>query len=210
MEKIRLILVDDDLDWLKVITDFLNGRKDFLIVGTATNRSGAFKIATSVEFDVMLLDISLEGIKLDGINAAIDILSVIDKPIIMLTSLSEAEIVTKAFAAGAVNFVLKSDYEKIPENIINSMKSNVPMNTLLQEFRRLKKEEILQVLSHSEKEIFRLAEKGYKRSEICTKLFKSENTIKSQIKTILNKLNCSNIKEAVKKVKLISVFNKDI
>ncbi|HEX3044235.1 MAG TPA: helix-turn-helix transcriptional regulator, partial [Bacillota bacterium] len=64
-------------------------------------------------------------------------------------------------------------------------------------------------LTPSEMEIFKLAEQGYKRAEIGERLFKSENTIKKQIKLILQKLNASDIKEAVRKVNQKGIVEKD-
>jgi Response regulator containing a CheY-like receiver domain and an HTH DNA-binding domain len=79
---------------------------------------------------------------------------------------------------------------------------------LINEFSRLKKEEQLQDLSTPEKEIFNLIEQGYTQAAIGQKLFKTQNTIKTQIKSILKKLKVKNTKEAVEKVRLKGIAKK--
>lgn len=200
MEYFKVVIVDDDLDWLKAMTRFLNHCGDFLVVGTAVDRQGAVQLSQNCEFDVMLLDINLNGNKLDGIYAAMEILSSTPVRIIMLTSLHEAEIITESFAAGAVSFVAKDHFTEIPTVIRNVIQSNFPMEALLNDYRRLRKEEQLWRLTPAELEIFKLAEQGYKRAEIGDRLFKSENTIKKQIKLILQKLKVANLQEAIQKI----------
>lgn len=82
-----------------------------------------------------------------------------------------------------------------------------PMNTLLEEFRRLAQEQALSPLTSAEREIFRHLQQGLSRSDIAERLGKSEETIKSQIKAILRKLESTSTKEAVEKVKNHNFIN---
>lgn len=209
MAHIKVVIVDDDLDWLKLLTGFLNRDEDLLVVGTAVDRRGAVQLSRNQEFDIMLLDINMQGNRLEGIYAAMDILSDANRRIIMVTSLGEAEIVMESFAAGAVNYIHKENYLEIPNLIRSAMKENYPLEVVLKEFRRLRKEEQLQALTSSELEIFKLAEQGYKRAEIGAQLFKSENTVKKHIKLILQKLNAANLKGAIQKVNHKAVIISD-
>lgn len=76
-----------------------------------------------------------------------------------------------------------------------------PIDVLLEDYRMLKEEKQLSVLSPSEKEIFDLIQKGFQRNEIPEMLCKSENTVKSQIKSIIRKFDASCVSEVIKKVK---------
>lgn len=201
MNKINVAIIEDDLGWLKSMTSFLNKENDMLVTGTATNREDAVNLARTTLFDVIIMDINLNENKRDGILAAAEILQLVKVKIIMLTSLREDEIVLESFTAGAVNFISKEKYLEIPNAIRIAYNNDSPMEVLLNEFLKLKKNEQLKNLTQSEKQVYDLLEKGYTKSRIETELYKSANTIKSQIKQILKKLGVTSSKEAVMKVK---------
>jgi NarL family two-component system response regulator LiaR len=154
------------------------------------------------------MDINLNGNENDGILAAMDILQFSNAKIIMLTGIDDASAMMDSFTAGAVHYVLKENYIEIPNVIRLLYKNDTPFKLLINEFSRLKKEEQLHNLSSPEKEIFNLIEQGYTQGEIAKMLFKTENTIKTQVKSILKKLNVKNTKEAVQKMQLKGIFTK--
>ncbi|MFZ5987844.1 MAG: response regulator [Bacillota bacterium] len=201
MDNIRVLLVEDDPVWVRNLTKFLSRQKDILVIGVASSKEEAIRLAQSLEFDVILMDINLDKNKYDGIYAAMEILEIKKAKIIMLTCIMEDSVITNSFAAGAVNYVSKENYQDIPNVIRMAYKNKSPIEALLNEFSRLKKEEQLKDLSPCEREIFDLIEQGYTRSQIEEKLLKTRNTLKVQIKKILSKLGVSSSKEAVHKVK---------
>jgi DNA-binding NarL/FixJ family response regulator len=188
MDKIRVAIVEDDLGWLKAMTSFLNKEDDLIVTGTATNREEAIMMAKSILCDIILMDINLDENKRDGILAAAEILQSVNVKIIMLTSLKEDEVILDSFTAGAENYISKDKYLEIPNAIRTAYNNDSPMNVLLQEFAKLKRDEQLKDLTHAEKEVYELLEKGYTKSRIEKELYKTDNTIKSQIKRILRKL----------------------
>ncbi|NBI27505.1 response regulator transcription factor [Chengkuizengella marina] len=202
MNKIKILLVEDDIDWLQMISEFLNHEKDFQVTGKATSHYEALQLVTNTEFDIVLLDINLTKNQLDGIYTAVEISeSNPDAKIIMLTSLNDEEIIKKAFTAGAINYVAKPDFEQLPHVIRFAFSHSHPMEVFKLEFHRLKREEQLQKLTPAEKEVFQHIEKGMTQTEIGKKLYKSESTLKNQVNKILKKLGVKSSKEAVKKVK---------
>jgi len=209
MNKINVAIIEDDLGWLKSMTSFLNKENDILVTGTATNREDAVNLARTTLFDVIIMDINLNENKRDGILAAAEILQLVKVKIIMLTSLREDEIVLESFTAGAVNFISKEKYLEIPNAIRIAYNNDSPMEVLLNEFLKLKRNEQLKNLTQSEKQVYDLLEKGYTKSRIETELYKSANTIKSQIKQILKKLGVTSSKEAVMKVKSRGLVDED-
>jgi NarL family two-component system response regulator LiaR len=200
MKKIRVAIVEDDPDWLKAMVSFLKKNDDIVVVGTAVSRETSVELVKNVEADVMLMDINLNGNECDGIYACLDILEVRKMKIIMLTSLKNENIIRDAFTAGAVNYITKENYADIPLFIRNCYNDSSPIEIMLKEFRKMKKEEQLRNLSQSEREVFNLMEKGYNYAEIEKKLFKTHNTLRTQIKSILRKMKVSSGKEAILKV----------
>ena len=209
MDKIQVAIVEDDLGWLKALTSFLNKQDDILVEGTATNRKDAVNLARTSIFDVIIMDINLNENKRDGILAAVEILQSVKVKIIMITSLKDDEIITDSFTAGAVNYISKENYIEIPNAIRTAFHNDSPIEVLLNEFSKLKRDEQLKELSGSEKQVYDLLEKGYTKAGIESKLYKTANTVKSQVKHILRKLGVSNSKEAVLKVKTKGLLKKD-
>jgi len=73
-----------------------------------------------------------------------------------------------------------------------------------EECRILKEKLFLKQFTLAEKEVFALALDGHSISEMQSILYKEENTIKAQRRSILQKLNASSMSEAVQQFKNIS------
>lgn len=211
---IKVIVVDDEQNWLAAISKLLNKEDDIEVVGTADNKEAAINlIKENLSFDIVLMDISLSSNKYDGIETALEIKELKeDAKIIMLTSFENKELIIDSFTAGAVKYVKKTDYSTIADEIrevYNEKSSYKAYQMLIDDFNKLKKQEQLKDLTNAEKDIFELLEKGYSRSEIQKKLIKTENTIKTQIKNILKKLGVKSSKEAVRKVQTKGILGKE-
>ncbi|HEY9060739.1 MAG TPA: response regulator [Pseudobacteroides sp.] len=72
MSKIRVAIVEDDHSWINAMVSFLKKHEDIIVVGTA--KSEAASLAKSLDIDVLLMDINLNGNKCDGIYAVTEIL----------------------------------------------------------------------------------------------------------------------------------------
>lgn len=209
IDRIRVLVIEDDKDWLKAIMNYLKKTKDIEVVGTATTRKDAIELVTRVEADVCLMDINLSGNRCDGIFATLDILSQKKLKIIMLTSMKDEDLILDAYSAGAIDYVSKELYKEIPSIIRKANSNNLPMNTLLKEFNRLKKEEKLSELSVAEKEVYNYIEAGHSQTQIEKILFKTKSTIKSQVKSILRKFNVKTSKEAIAEVNKTKLINEE-
>ena len=207
--KIRIALIDDDLGWLKAMVSFLNNEDDIIIVGTAMNKKDGINLAKNLQVDIFLVDINLTQNKYDGIYAAAEILESVQCKIIMLSCVKDDKTVADSFAAGAVEFISKEDYEDIPK-VIRKIHNNSfsPIGVLGQKYSQLKKEEQLKELTFSERKVYDLIERGYTRSQIEEKLFKTKNTVKTQIRQILRKLNVNSSKDAIRKIKSNGIISK--
>ncbi|OGO78604.1 MAG: DNA-binding response regulator [Clostridiales bacterium GWB2_37_7] len=209
MDKIRVLIVDDDIIWAKLINSYLNKTDEMLVVGIASNKEEAIRIAQNIKTDIILMDINLTENQRDGIIAAIEIQQFSNSKIIMLTSLNDKELIKDSFTVGAVEFVSKENYTDLPKIIRRSLYGNSPLQIVLEDYIKLKREEQLKDLTPAEKEIYELIESGHSQSQIGDKLSKTENTLKSQVKKILKKLGVSSRKEAIIKVKTKGIIYKE-
>lgn len=207
MDKINVLIVEDDPNWINIIADLLKERLNITVKAKATNKESAFALAKNQPFDVILMDINLEGNRLDGIYAAAEISEVSEAKIIMLTSLNENELILNSFIAGAVNYISKENISEVVSAICTAKADNSPYKVLLKEFHRLKRDEQLESLTSSEKNIFNLLESGLSGKNILEKLYVSENTLKTHIRNIKKKIGVSRIQHAIKKVNRKGLFN---
>ncbi|OBZ17350.1 MULTISPECIES: response regulator transcription factor [Bacillales] len=209
MSHIKVFIVEDDEDWLKALSSFLNREPDLLVVGTAVNSNEALSMARTIVFDVILMDIQLEGSKLDGIQTAMMMHEHSAAKIIMLTSLNDEQSMTRSFTAGALQYLEKTRFQELPQTIRSVYHHPAPMEALLKELARLKREEQLKDLTGAEREVFELIEAGYTQSQIEQKLFKAESTLKNQVNKMLKKFGVRSSKEAIEKVRRRGLFQRE-
>ncbi|MFE7083430.1 response regulator [Priestia megaterium] len=200
---IRVVLIEDDPDWLSIMETIIVKEEDMILVGCAQTQEEAITLSYALNnIDIFLVDINLSGANLDGIYTALELSRSKSSKIIMLTSMSDEEVIQQAFLAGATEYILKKDVHRIADVIRSTYHSESnPHEALLKDYRRMKSEEQLKDLTKSEREIFEYIEKGYSRKEIIQKIKKSDNTLKTHFKSIFRKLSVSNVKAAVDKVK---------
>ncbi|MGO1102065.1 response regulator transcription factor (plasmid) [Priestia megaterium] len=200
---IRVVLIEDDPDWLSIMENIIGKEEDMMLVGCAQTQEEGITLSHALSnIDIFLVDINLSGANLDGIYTALELKRSKTSKVIMLTSLSDEEVIQQAFTAGATNYILKKDAARIPEIIRSTYHAETnPVEVLLKDYRRMKTEEQLKDLTNAERTVYQLMEKGLSRSEIQEKLVKSSNTIKNQIQSILKKLSVSDVKAAINKAR---------
>lgn len=188
MNKIKILIVDDDEIWLKCLTKLVNRHSTITIVGCAKTREDAVNIIRTSEIDIVIMDLNLGITNFDGINAIIDILEIKKMKIIVLTSFSEKDMVLSAYSSGAVNYLCKDNYKLLPEVIKSTYNTFTPIEILISEYNFLKNEYYLKDLTTSEREVFELKKEGMTVKEISSHLHKSISTLKKQVNQILKKL----------------------
>lgn len=189
MGSIRVMLVEDDPFWQQNLSADLAEEPDIEVVAVAGTKEEAVLAASRHPIDIILMDINLTGNNLDGLEAMKEILTELDGDgikIIMLTSLSEREVIMKSFRLGALNYIKKQSYKDIVRAIREAYEGR---STIHADAARIMRSEIqLMELSPMEREVFELRKEGLSKQQISDKLHKSTNTIKSQLKSIKNKL----------------------
>jgi two-component system, NarL family, response regulator DevR len=189
MNKIKVMLVEDDPFWQQALSEDLNQEPDIEVVRIASSKEEALPAADEGGIDVVLMDINLTENRLDGLEAVREIMSSAGQAgpkIIMLTSLQDKGIIVRSFQNGAVNYISKAHYKDIVKAIRDAYANKLSLHP--DAGPALIKEIQLSQLTPSERELYELREKGLSRSEISHSLNKSLNTIKTQIRSIREKL----------------------
>lgn len=224
MGSIRVWIVEDDQDWLRGLTAYLDKEQDIDVVWTS-NRAEDVRQAlmdgrqTLPPADVVLMDIMLDG-RPEGILLAEETASSTGARVIMLTSMEEKELIFRSFQAGAIDYQIKSEFESLPEAVRSAYRSQSPINAAVaermrEEFRRLKQLErefeakkLNDLITPSELQLLNLIDQGYTQPQIADKLVVSIRTVKNHVNHILKKLNLSGSREAANKAKEMGLFNK--
>lgn len=150
---INIMIVEDDPFWQKNIREELEEEEDLNVVCVATNKEEAVQSIGHVSIDVILMDINLTEANLDGIDAAKEIHSLQPSiKIIVLTSLTDKEIILDAMDNGAVNFITKSNVADIITAIREAHNERPNLHAdaavvLIEEFKRLRQTDSLNLLT---------------------------------------------------------------
>jgi DNA-binding NarL/FixJ family response regulator len=200
---IKIVIVEDNITFLKQIEKFIKKDEKFTLIGTATTGEEAVKLIEKGVPDLVLLDLSLPDIQ--GTEV---IKRVREKKIkcefLILTVFEEENSVLSAVRAGAAGYLLKgTPYRKIKEALleIHAGGSVIQPNlarTLLNIFteqERLKSE--VKPLSKREKEILNYIARGLSNKEVAEVLGLSSATVRTHLEHIYEKLNVTNRVEAV-------------
>jgi two-component system response regulator DevR len=206
MDKIRVLMVEDDPVWQEYLSEELEKEVDFFLVGIASTKADAIQLVRLLEVDVILMDLILGDNYLDGIDAAIEIFAFKNAKIIMLTAIDEQEAILEAFAVGAVNYMTKASIQEISDAIRAAYRDHSSIHSdaadkLRKEYMRMTREEQLRVLTTAERQIFELTEQGYSQSKMQQTLHKTERTLKNQVNRMLKKLGAHTLKEALQRIK---------
>lgn len=201
MNKIRVLLVDDQSIITKGLKMILDMEDDIRVTGTASNGQEAVSFCRWQCPDVILMDIKMPV--MDGVEASGIIKNEYPNvKIIVLTTFNDKEFIFDAIKRGASGYMLK---ESSPEEIISAVRT-VNMGgsimepgvaaKVIEEFTRMadekretKGDECVSLLSERETEIARLVGMGKNNKEIAKELFISEGTVRNHITSILEKLN---------------------
>jgi two-component system, NarL family, response regulator DevR len=181
------MLVEDDPRWQQDIAEDLKIETDINVIKVASTKEEAVVAAKELPLDIILMDINLTGNNLDGIEATFEITQLKkDIKIIMLTALTDREIIIKAIEYGAINYVNKSSIKDILHCIREAHHGKASLHpdatgAILREIR-------LKSLTPMEKKIYSLKEDGYTRPQMAQYFHTTLDTIGTHMKNISKKL----------------------
>ena len=208
MNPIKVLVVDDHALFRRGITAVLANQEGLEVVGEALDGLEAIKKAEEIAPDVILMDLNMPHCS--GLEATQAIETKMPKVNILVLTVSENE--ADLFAAikyGARGYILKNTE---PEDLIHAIfhiaqggviVSPLMAAKLLTEFkdsetgeREKAAQETETILSPREGEVLQMVAQGATNRQIADSLFISENTVKTHLRNIMDKLHLANRSQA--------------
>lgn len=202
MDKIKILLVDDQTMFRDGLRVLLSSQKDFEIVGEAYDGEQAIQRAASLRPNVILMDLRMPV--MDGATATRRLHSLHPEiRVIVLTTFDEDEAIFDGLRAGATGYLLKdAPTDKLYEAIRAAAKGESFLQPsiaarVVAEFTRLSEQapvwsqQMASPLSPRELEILKLLSNGATNKEIASSLVLAEGTVKNHVTNILIKLEVS-------------------
>ena len=203
----RILLVDDHPLTRSALSGLLQ-QHGFDVVGEAADGESAIERAGELQPDLILLDLSMPG--LDGLSALPRLREAAPAcEVVVLTASGEETNLLAAIRAGAAGYLLKSEP---PARIVDFLRgaangeaalSGAVARRLLEQVRENGgrstgvPDEIAAALSARELEVLLLLDEHLATDEIAQRLFISEHTVRSHVKSLLRKLGVSSRREAL-------------
>ncbi len=202
--RIRIVVVDDHVLFRRGLVSLLADMSEFEIVGEAGNGLEAMEVVQRTRPEIVLMDINMP--RMDGILAVQGLREAnIPVKILMLTISQENDDLLGAIHAGADGYLLKNtEPDELRKSILRvtqgqGVLSPEVTSTVLKVVARHPGNETQTILSDRELEVLTCLAEGQTTIQIANRLFISENTVKTHIRHILEKLEASNRTEAVSK-----------
>lgn len=220
MSKIRILIADDVKEIRNYFKMIIQNEADMELVGEAASGSEAVEKAIKTNPDILLMDIQMDT-QSDGIDA-IEKIKKYNPAIkaIVLTIHSRDDLLFRAYAVGAADYIIKTSSIVDILNSIREVMSNKLMlrpdiaNKIMGEYMHIKEEQsmmkkVLKVMlkiTNTEFEIIKLAYSGYSYKSIAQQRFVEETTIRSEIHWILKKFNKKKMKDVIQLLNEINFF----
>lgn len=199
-------IVEDDAAVRSAMRSVLSAAPGFDVVAEASSRKAAMAAISSVPFDIMLLDLDLNG------ESGIELIECCRRTnqakIIVISVLGDEETVIRAIEAGADGYVLKdSAFQDLPRLISRVLNGEAPLSPavarhLLRRFRNRSPEGDGQPsvsLSRRELQVLQELARGASNKEVAQKFDLSPHTVGDYVKSLYRKLNVSSRGQAVSK-----------
>jgi DNA-binding NarL/FixJ family response regulator len=217
MTKVRLGVVDDHALFRAGLISLLAEIQDFQVVGEAGDGQTAIEMVRRTRPDVLLLDVNMPGMSGVDVVRSLRSSSVPGQPrIIMLTISKSEEDLLGAIAAGADGYLLKSaEPEELRKAIllVNQGMSVLSPQVTRQVLRAAMSGDQGRAaesgLSTREMEVLECLSQGKTTVQIASELYISENTVKTHVRHILEKLEASNRAEAVSKASQMGLIGNE-
>jgi DNA-binding NarL/FixJ family response regulator len=214
MKPIRLVVVDDHALFRSGLISLLNGTPEFQVVGEAGNGQEALDVVRRLSPDVILLDVNMPI--MGGVETVTELRQDSNVRILMLTISKSDEDLFGAISAGADGYLLKN---VTPEELFKAIRNvQAGLSVLAPDVTRqvLRAVSLDQVgaadrgLSSRELDVLKCLAQGKTTAQISSELFISDNTVKTHVRHILEKLEASNRAEAVSKAVQLGMIGQDL
>jgi DNA-binding NarL/FixJ family response regulator len=201
MKRIRILIVDDHEMVREGLRSILKDDPELKVVGEAGDGEKALDLIPKLHPDIILLDLKMPGI--DGIEVCRRVRAQFPSvAVIALTTFMEGKLVQECIRAGARGYVLK-DVERFQlkqilrtvasgESVIDPKVVGHVVPELQEGTTKTDGGKERGELTAQQVTILRLIAQGYSNKEIGTQMLLSENTIKSYVQDLLQKMGARN------------------
>ncbi|WP_062436407.1 response regulator [Herbidospora daliensis] len=196
---IRVVIADDHPVVRSAFADLLATQPDFAVVGTASDGAEAVRVCAATTPDLVLMDVRMPV--MDGIEATRRLSP--GARVLILTTFDLDEYVYDALRAGASGFLLK---DVTAERLFDAVRvvaageallAPTVTRRLIGEFAQLRPKVSVEGLTPRETQVLRLIAEGLSNPEIAHRLTVTEETVKTHVSRVLNKLGLRDRTQAV-------------
>ncbi|QFG24134.1 response regulator transcription factor [Actinomadura sp. WMMB 499] len=202
MRPIRVLIVDDHTLFAEALAARLGREPDLVILPIASDARRALALTATERPQVVVLDMTL------GAESGLDVLDRLresepDVRVVVLTAMSELDVLVQAVRRGAVGWLSKTESAELVARVIRSAARKggwIPPELLGEVLRRLTAdgdEERLPELTPREREVLQCMVDGLGRAEIAERLGLSANTVRTHTQNLLAKLGMHSALEAI-------------
>ncbi len=203
---VNIILYEDNNNLRNSVVSLLEWNKEYNILAAMPDAINAANDVIALKPSVILMDIDMP--QSNGVDAVTQIRQInTDVPIIMFTVFEDDENIFNAICAGANGYILKKNFEKLPEAIEDVLNGGAPMNSTIAKkvlgfVSKLKpiKNPNENLLTTRENEIVSYMAKGFSYKMIGDELKIATETVRTHIKRIYKKLQVNNATGALSKL----------
>jgi two-component system nitrate/nitrite response regulator NarL len=211
--RVRVMVVDDHTLFRRGLISLLSDFDDIQVVGEAGDGNQAIDLISTQKPDIVLLDLNMPV--MNGIST-LAALRALNFPvhILMLTISQADEDLIGAIRNGADGYLLKNtEPEELRKSILRVCQGQAVLSpevtaSVLHALSQKKSTASPSLLSNRELEVLDCLFEGLTTSQIGSRLFISENTVKTHIRHILEKLESSNRAEAVSKATQLGLISR--
>jgi DNA-binding NarL/FixJ family response regulator len=203
--KIRILIVDDHIVVRDGLTAMLGREPDLEVVGEAAEGEEAVRLAANLSPDVILMDLRMPG--MDGVTAMQHIRETgTNTRFLVLTTFDTDDYIFQAIEAGARGYLLKDSSR---EDLFRAVRAVHAGESLIQpavaarvldrfaQMSRSSRANDAEALSSRELDVLARLGKGLANKQIAAQLSVSENTVKTHLASIFQKLGVNDRTGAV-------------
>lgn len=201
---LRVLVVDDDPDFVAAVAIAIRGADDMALQGTADSCAQARALLAQEPADLMLLDLGLP----DGTGVALISEAILAWPrclVMVSTVFGDEAHVIQSLEAGAIGYLLKdSDGRHILQEIRSAAAGGSPISPLIARrlLSRFNRPAAAAPAAHGklsprEQQVLEFITKGFSYEEIATLMGVSRNTVLSFVRRIYAKLDVRSQTQAI-------------